>query len=217
MSSWILQLVVGNFVTRATQRNEIRVGVILRSAIRNNVMNIKGAPVLFGRFPAMFAHLVASPNLLGALHPKGKIFKVAGKFARVFSEVVVNILALVPIDFALARAEATAVFFTSLSAQFAGWKRLTGGVNKALATTVNRSVVPEFRLEQLATGWTRFGGWFARANSVTRLRAIFGLTVPVLHGRAGLLNDSFFASGAWFSLPHNDNYTTTRQALQGNT
>lgn len=192
-------------------------GIVLRDTIRNNVMNVKRAPVLLGCFPAMLTHFVAFPDLLSALHPEGEIFKVARKFSGVFTEIVVYIFASVPFNLALWGAKASSALLAGLTTQLASWKRFTGRVNEAFAATVDRSIVPEFRFEQFATGWTRFGGWFTNGFPITFPRAILGLAVPLFHGCAGLLNDSLFANGAWFGFSHNDNYTMTRKALQGDT
>jgi len=179
------------------------------------MVNIERTSVLLRCFPAMSTHFISLADFFGALHPEGKIFNVARKLSHGFTKIVIDILSLIPFNLAFARTKASTVFLASATAQFASWKRFAGRVHKTFAATVDRSIIPELRLEQLAAGRARFGRRLARANSITRLRAILGLVDPFGHRYIRVLGERRFANYA--RLFHNDNYTMTQSALQGNT
>lgn len=138
------------------------------------MMNIESAAVFTLCFTAMATNLVALSNLSGGLLPCRVVNRVR-IFAKIFPDIVVNILSAIPSLFTRLGTKPSPVCLAQLTTNFANWKRFRQMGRRTGARTVG-SFIPEFALEGFTALLTNVRFILLLGLPVARPRAVFGIT-----------------------------------------
>jgi hypothetical protein len=175
--------------------------VVKGNSVRNNVVNIKGAPVGLGCFTANTALYIANPNFLCSFLPESIIHWI-GVFAEVFTNKVVDVFTAKPFDFTFRGTKFSDRALAICAANDAFWQRLLLGVVSAFSRAKPRFVNPILRLKDFAALWTGF--WFLTffGFAIASMRAKLSNFCPLSHRNTGFFGESLAAIDAFFFKAH---------------